>query len=123
MKNTGKFIEFALSHLTTLGRVILSVLKDAKNVLKSAGQTLITPITRARFMSYLFVGSVILISTIISGCALIHKDIVLYPIEKSDIVSMQKGQSYTPEKDGWFLSDLYMQKVEQAKVNQAKKTA
>ena len=47
-----------------------------------------------------------------SGCS----TVVLHPIEKTDIVAMTKGQSYTPEKDGWFLSNYYLEKVVQAKV-------
>jgi len=58
--------------------------------------------------------------TIFSGCAS-QRAITLYPIEKSDIQSMKKGEAYTPEKDGWFLSDLYMREVQNAKVQQAKK--
>lgn len=50
----------------------------------------------------------------ISGCA----TIVLHPIDKVDIVSMTKGTPYTPEKDGWFLSDYYLKKVVKAKVEE-----
>jgi hypothetical protein len=50
----------------------------------------------------------------LTGCA--GNKVILHPIEKSDIVSMPKGVSYTPEKDGWFLSDYYLKKVVDAKV-------
>jgi hypothetical protein len=40
----------------------------------------------------------------------------LHPIEKSDIAVMTKGQAYTPEKDGYFLSGEYMKEVVQVKV-------
>lgn len=48
----------------------------------------------------------------VSGCA----RVILHPIDKVDIVEMVKGTAYTPEKDGWFLSDYYLKKVVQAKV-------
>ena len=48
------------------------------------------------------------------GCA--GNKIVLHPIEKVDIVEMKKGIAYTPEKDGWFLSKYYLDKVVEAKV-------
>ena len=34
---------------------------------------------------------------------------------------MPKGVAYTPEKNGWFLSDLYMSEVQNAKVQNAKR--
>jgi hypothetical protein len=49
----------------------------------------------------------------ISGCA---SAVILHPIEKSDIVAMSKGVAYAPEKDGWFLSDYYLKKVVEVKV-------
>ena len=51
--------------------------------------------------------------TLLVGCATVVR---LHPIEKSDIVSMPKGVAYTPEKDGWFLSDYYVDKVMEATV-------
>lgn len=63
----------------------------------------------------------IALTTTFSGCGYLQKQIVLHPIEKSDIVSMEKGIAYTPEKNGWFLSDYTMQEVENAKVEQAKR--
>jgi hypothetical protein len=50
------------------------------------------------------------------GCA----SIKLYPIEKQDIVIMKKGQSYAPDRDGYFLSQLYMDEILQAKVERIK---
>jgi hypothetical protein len=29
---------------------------------------------------------------------------------------MNKGEEYTSEKDGWFLSDLYMKEVAKSKI-------
>jgi hypothetical protein len=43
--------------------------------------------------------------------------VILHPILKQDIVIMKVGQSYTPDRDGFFLSNLYMQEVMQAKVD------
>jgi len=45
--------------------------------------------------------------------------VVLHPIAKQDIVIMKKGISYTPDRDGYFLSDLYLKEVIQAKVDKA----
>lgn len=52
---------------------------------------------------------------IISGCA--ANRIILHPIDKVDIVKMPKGIPYTPEKDGWFLSDYYLDQVVKAKID------
>lgn len=62
--------------------------------------------------------SAILVSSILgclvlSGCA---RQLVLHPIQKSDIQPMTKGSCYTPEKDGWFLSDTYVKEVMEAKI-------
>lgn len=56
----------------------------------------------------------VLVSVILtgSGCA----TTTLYPIAKSDIVRMKQGQAYTPEKNGWFLSDLFLKEVTKSKV-------
>lgn len=69
--------------------------------------------------------SVLLIAliTTFNGCASLGKNIVLHPVEKSDIFSMTKGQAYIPEKDGWFLSDYTMKEIENAKVETLKKAA
>lgn len=50
---------------------------------------------------------VCLISLSLSACA----RVVLRPILKTDLVSMPVGQPYTPEKNGWFLSDDYVRKI------------
>lgn len=57
----------------------------------------------------------LLVSISLIGCSL--NRVVLHPIEKSDIVAMKKGEAYTPEKDGWFLSDLYLEEVAKARVD------
>lgn len=57
--------------------------------------------------------TLLLLLSLSLGCA---RTIILHPIEKSDIVSMLKGVSYVPEKDGWFLSDEYLKEVAKAKV-------
>lgn len=62
--------------------------------------------------------------TTFSGCASFGgKQVVLHPIEKADIQPMKQGQAYTPEKDGFFLSKLYVEEVMNAKVQTVKKTA
>ena len=42
--------------------------------------------------------------------------VVLHPISKLDIQQMKKGKAYTPEKDGYFISDYYLNEVIEAKV-------
>lgn len=56
----------------------------------------------------------------ISGCAAGRK-VVLHPIEKADIQPMNKGEAYTPEKDGYFLSSFYLKEVVDAKVEAVKR--
>lgn len=48
----------------------------------------------------------------LTGCS----SIVLYPIVKQDMVIMNKNESYTPDRDGLFLSDLYFKKILKVKV-------
>ena len=61
----------------------------------------------------------------LAGCG--YSPVTLHPIEKSDIFSVPAGakvlwevemrtQSIIVEKDGWFLSDMYLQEVMEAKV-------
>jgi len=48
---------------------------------------------------------------LITGCARV---IVFYPIEKSDFFRITKDTkvgNLTAEKDGWFMSDLYLTEV------------
>jgi len=54
----------------------------------------------------------LLASICLSGC----NTITLHLIQKRDIQSMLKDVAYTPEVDGWFVSDYYMEKVMGAKV-------
>ena len=49
----------------------------------------------------------LLISLLLSGCA----SVVLRPILKEDLVPMDKGVAYAPDRAGWFLSDAYMKEV------------
>lgn len=51
---------------------------------------------------------------VLSGCAV--NEVVLHPISQLDIARMPKGVSYTPDKDGYFLSDFYLSEVVKAKV-------
>lgn len=50
--------------------------------------------------------------TLSIGCS----SIVLHPIAKQDIVIMKTGQSYTPDRNGYFLSELYFNNVLKAKL-------
>ena len=63
----------------------------------------------------LMIGLVLLLPMIaLTGCA---NKVILHPIETIDIVEMKTGESYTPEKDGYFVSDYYMEEVMRARVN------
>lgn len=62
--------------------------------------------------------SLLLLSISSAGCAS-FKQTVIHPIEKSDIFAVDKGTKVgdlTAEKDGWFISDLYLKEVMDAKV-------
>lgn len=52
----------------------------------------------------------------LSGCVSL-RPIVLYPIDKQDIVIMKKDSSYTPDRDGYFISKFYMKEVMETRVN------
>lgn len=58
---------------------------------------------------------IIVLLLLIVGCARI---VMLYPIEKTDIFRINKDTkvgNVTAEKDGWFLSDLYLKEVVHAR--------
>lgn len=65
----------------------------------------------------------LVLSATLSGCAIGNRETVLYPIEKRDIQRMKTGAQYSPEVDGWFVSDLYLREVMAAKVEDIKKTS
>jgi len=56
-----------------------------------------------------------------------QKQVVIHPIEKSDILFIPKNAIVHPdpnstvvitiEKDGWFLSEVYVQEVMEAKID------
>lgn len=52
---------------------------------------------------------------VLASCAGGSK-VILYPILKSDITRMELGKPYTPEKNGWFLSEEYLRQVVRAEV-------
>jgi len=56
-----------------------------------------------------------LVLMLIAGCAS-SKNIVLHPIEKSDIFSVEPGVEFKSDKKGFFISDFYLQEVMKAKV-------
>jgi hypothetical protein len=58
-----------------------------------------------------------LTALIISGCA---SQVVLYPIEKSDIFFVGKSSTLnnqTIAKDGWYVSQFYMDEVMRVKMS------
>lgn len=48
-----------------------------------------------------------------SGCG---RSVNLYPLAQDHIVRLDKGQTFTAPRDGYFLSDDYLKKVLKAKV-------
>lgn len=54
-------------------------------------------------------------STVLTGCA--NDRVVLHPIMAEDIQPMDKDKPFTPKKDGWFLSSMYLSDVLKAKVD------
>jgi hypothetical protein len=74
-------------------------------------------------MRYLKFGVVMLCLILIAGCATAGR-IVLYPIQDTDIIFIKKGDQLhfsdgkviQLEKDGCFVSDLYMEEVLRIKV-------
>ena len=51
--------------------------------------------------------------TLSTSCA---NKVVLHPIDKMDIAVMPKGEAYTPDRDGFFLSKTYFKEVMDAKI-------
>lgn len=49
----------------------------------------------------------------LTSCA---RTLVINPIEGNDIVRLKKEISYTPEKDGYFFSDYYVEKIIKVKI-------
>jgi hypothetical protein len=48
-----------------------------------------------------------------AGCG---SRIVLHPIDQQDIMRVKTGDPFESDRDGWFLSDMYMTDVLEAKV-------
>ena len=71
---------------------------------------------RYRMVSKLRILALLLLAlTLLVGCSSL-RTVVLHPIEKSDIFAVEKNKPFTSEKDGWFLSDFYVEEVMKAKV-------
>jgi len=77
---------------------------------------LTTKTMRSRMM---LLGCVAIVTFLLGGCAGLNKT-VLHPIDKADITRMEKGVAYTSDRDGYFLSDMYVEEVMQAKVDKVK---
>lgn len=68
-------------------------------------------------MKLLSLGILLASPFLLAGCGTLNRKVVLYPIDKSDIFRVEKGSSVVvAEKDGYFLSDEYIQEVMDAKV-------
>jgi len=64
---------------------------------------------------------VILIAGLIllTGCSLLNRQIVLHPITPNDIFRIEKGtkiEDKIVQKDGYFLSDEYLEEVAKARI-------
>ena len=77
----------------------------------------------ADFWIFFCVIAILLFCIFCTGC---QKQVILHPIEKSDIFSIpvealiifdpNSTDVLTVEKNGWFVSDFYMQEVMEAKI-------
>ena len=64
--------------------------------------------------------TLLLLPLLLIGCGGLNKSIVLHPIDKADITRMEKDVPYTSDRNGYFLSDMYVEKVMEAKVDKIK---
>jgi len=53
---------------------------------------------------------------IMIGCS---AQVVLHPIEEVDIIRVEQGSVLTAPKDGYFVSDFYIEEVMKAKVQKS----
>lgn len=49
------------------------------------------------------------------GCARL-RPIIFHPIDQEDFKEMKAGESYTPDRDGYFLSEYYLDEISKARV-------
>lgn len=59
---------------------------------------------------------------VFSGCAR-SRNFVIHPISEQDIFEIKKGTNIagtTTEFDGWYVSDFYLEKIAEAKVETKK---
>lgn len=54
---------------------------------------------------------------LLGGCS---NRVILHPILKEDIVILKTGESYTADRDGFFLSKRYVREVMDVKVEKLK---
>lgn len=59
----------------------------------------------------------ILILLIITSIGCTGRQIVLHPIDQTDIIAVKEGEQFTAPKDGFFLSSFYVAEVMDAKIN------
>ena len=55
---------------------------------------------------FLFVA--LIISSLLTGC---QSQVIIHPIQDSDIKILKAGETFVVEKDGYFLSKFYMAEV------------
>lgn len=113
---TLAFVIVALGAIASLVALVLKKVwsKEAadRKLVEKADMTDPTNITSVfdRLNRCLIVGILLLLS----GCA----QVVLHPIEQTDIMQVKQGQTYEAPKDGYFLSDFYIKEVMQAKIRE-----
>ena len=64
-------------------------------------------------MSAIGTGAILLM--LLTSCGI--NNVTLYPIEREDIMPMNEGVAYTPDRNGFFLSDDYIMRVMDAKID------
>ena len=72
---------------------------------------------RCRAASEAWLITMLLVLPLLSiSCGLLSKNVVLHPIQQSDIILLKAGDNFTAPQKGAFLSDMYIQEVMEAKV-------
>ena len=46
------------------------------------------------------------------------RQVILNPIQDTDIARVKQGESYTAKTNGWFISDMYMEEIMEAKIGE-----
>ena len=52
--------------------------------------------------------------TILTGCG---RTVKVHLIDKEDFIEVEKGETYTTDRDGYFLSDYALEEIAQARLD------